>query len=201
MGKSINLRFIVLVSVTIVMGTWRLIYSSTPLPLLNFTPLGAMALFAGAYFSDWRKALMFPLLTLFVSDVVMMQVYYPEAASGLLYEGWYYVYGAFAAMVAIGRLVLRPVTMWRYAGAAVAAAVMHWLVTDVGVWLSGGCVPGTQTPFSPDIQGLMLCLKLALPYLYSMLMGNIVYGVILFGGFEWLQRRYTILRPAPVHTV
>src|SRR6266849_10605511 len=36
---------------------------------MNFAPIGALALFGGAYFSSKREALAIPLLSLFVGDV------------------------------------------------------------------------------------------------------------------------------------
>ncbi len=48
-------------------------------PLATFTPLGAMALFGGAYFSKSYKAFLFPLLTLWMSDIILNRfVYYGE---------------------------------------------------------------------------------------------------------------------------
>ena len=67
-------------------------------PLANFSPVGAMALFGGAYFNKQWKAFGFPLLMLFLSDLVLLQTVFKDYGNGILYEGWYWVYGAFALM-------------------------------------------------------------------------------------------------------
>ena len=75
-------------------------------PLANFSPVGAMALFGGAYFNKQWKAFGFPLLMLFLSDLVLLQTVFKDYGNGILYEGWYWVYGAHAWMPAsILRLV------------------------------------------------------------------------------------------------
>lgn len=162
-------------------------------PIANFTPIGAMALFGGAYFSDTRKSFLFPLLSLFLSDVVMMQLFYPTLTSGLLYTGWFWTYGAFALMVLIGKTVktvgFRPVI-----NVAIAAALTHWLVSDFGVWLGGGTDITTGLPLTKNWQGFIQCYVQAIPYLKNMLLGNLIYCAVLFGGFELLQNRYPVLR-------
>src|SRR5689334_19057918 len=72
------------------------IWDKNSSPLSNFSPLGAMALFGGAYFSGKGKAFGFPLLTLFISDLFLSFTLFNEFRSGLLYGGWYWTYGAFA---------------------------------------------------------------------------------------------------------
>src|SRR4030095_6974426 len=67
-------------------------------PLANFSPLGAMALFGGAYFTRKWKGFAFPLLMLFISDFILHQTVFKAYSSGLLYSGWYWVYGAFVLM-------------------------------------------------------------------------------------------------------
>ncbi|HEU5166851.1 MAG TPA: DUF6580 family putative transport protein, partial [Chitinophagaceae bacterium] len=42
-------------------------------PLANFSPLGAMAIFGGAYFDRKWKGFAFPLLMLFISDFILHQ--------------------------------------------------------------------------------------------------------------------------------
>ncbi len=162
--------------------------------LANFTPIGAMALFGGAYFNTKWKGYFFPLLALFLSDVVMMKVVYAGSglSNGLLYDGWYWTYGAFALMVLIGSFI-KKVNFKTVIIGAVAAALMHWIVTDFGAWL-GGCTDVTTGKlYTRDMNGLIKCYVLALPYLKNMLIGNLVYGAVLFGGFEYLQKRYPAL--------
>jgi hypothetical protein len=76
---------------------------------------------------------------------------------------------------------------------AVGAALLHWIVTDCGVWLSGGTAITTGLPYPRDWNGLVKCHILAIPFMKNMLIGNLVYSAVLFGGFEYLQKRYPAL--------
>jgi hypothetical protein len=195
--NKINPRLSLLLLFIILTAALR-IYSATATgaqsALSNFTPIGAMALFGGAYFHTKWKGYFFPLLALFLSDVIMMKTIYAASGlgNGLLYGGWYWTYGAFALMVLIGSFI-KKVSFRSVIAGAVAAALLHWIVTDFGVWL-GGCTDiTTGKPYTRDMDGLMRCYVLALPYLKNMLIGNLVYGAVLFGGFEYLQKRYPSL--------
>ncbi len=193
--QKINLRNSLLVLCIFLVGMLR-IFNETHLltPLANFTPIGAMALFGGTYFTGRTKSFLFPLLALLISDILVMRLFYPDQRSGLLYPGWIWTYAAFALMVFIGRKV-KKVTAKNVLIAAVSAAMAHWIITDYGVWLAGGIDITTRKPLARDLHGFVQCYLQALPYLKNMLLGNIVYCIILFGGFEWLQNRYTVLKP------
>jgi hypothetical protein len=83
-------------------------------PLANFSPVGAMALFGGAYFNKKWKAFAFPLVMLFISDFILHQTVFKAYGNGFLYSGWYWVYSAFALMTIVGRLLLKKVTISRF---------------------------------------------------------------------------------------
>src|SRR5215207_11121587 len=104
--NKIDPRTIIVLLMIIITGAVRIVFNFSPeiSPIANFSPVGAMALFGGAYFTRQWKAFSFPLLTLFLSDFVLQQtVFKPYDTGGLLYGGWYWVYGAFALMTLAGR--------------------------------------------------------------------------------------------------
>ncbi|HET7819717.1 MAG TPA: DUF6580 family putative transport protein, partial [Bacteroidia bacterium] len=72
MNKTlINPRTSVLAIIILSAGIWRLCITSSHSSLTNFTPIGAMALFGGCYFADRWKAFLLPLLTLWLSDLLL----------------------------------------------------------------------------------------------------------------------------------
>ena len=77
--------------------------------LSNFTPVGAMALFGGAYFTS-KKAYIFPLLTLWLSDILLSRFVYHHEWQ-LFYSGFYWIYGAFTLMVVAGNYLLRNISV------------------------------------------------------------------------------------------
>src|SRR5690554_7475691 len=73
--KKIKWRFGVLMLIVVLAAFSRLI----PHPP-NFTPIGAMALFGAAWFTNRFQALLLPLLALWLSDL---------ALNNLIYAGYY----------------------------------------------------------------------------------------------------------------
>ncbi len=189
--KNLNPRLGVLLLFILAAGILRVLGEGHITPLSNITPIGAMALFGGVYFNNKWKAYLFPLLTLFLSDIIIQRVFYPEfAQGGLLYQGWIWTYLGFGAMVLAGQLIIKKVHIGNIVMAAVAAAVAHWLITDFGVWLGGCTDPTTGQLYPKDMAGLLKCYAMAVPYMKYMFYGNVLYGAIFFGAFELIQRRY-----------
>jgi hypothetical protein len=194
MKKQINIRFFTLLGITVLVGIWRVVSHKTGYSALsNFTPIGAMALFGGAYFKEYWKAFSFPLLALFLSDVVMMEIFYGDFSNGILYNGWYWTYGAFILMVIIGQLI-KKVSFRSVVFSAFGAALAHWIITDFGVWLMGCTDITTGKLYTKDFAGLIKCYTLAIPYFKNMLLGNLIYGAILFGGFEFAKSKFPVLK-------
>lgn len=194
MKQKINPRPFVLASFILAAGMFRLLTSSgtTITPLSNFTPLGAMALFGGCYYSDKWKAYLLPLLTLWLTDIVLNRVFFFHQWV-FFYNGFVWTYASFALMVLIGQYIKR-VSVKSVVLAAIAGAVAHWLVSDIGVWLDGGTNITTGLPFTRDWSGFMACLYLALPFMKNMFLGNLIFGAAFFGLFEFLQRRFPVLQ-------
>jgi len=51
---------------------------------------------------------------------------------------------------------------------------------------------------SPTFSGLLSCYAAGIPFFKNTLLGDIFYVGVLFGSFEWAQRRIPSLRPQPV---
>src|SRR5688500_12683869 len=96
--QKFNPRTSILLLIVFSVAAFRLLtqYAEHASSFLSLTPLGAMALFGGAYFEGRVQPYLFPLLALFISDVVLCFTVYAGFREGLLYPGWYWVYAAFA---------------------------------------------------------------------------------------------------------
>jgi hypothetical protein len=179
--EAIALLFIVAVA------TWRVftISGADNMTMANFTPVGAMALFGGAYFAR-TKAIIFPLLTLWLSDIMLNRfVYFGEWI--IFYDGYLWVYGAFALMVLAARWLQPNRNVTRFAGSSLVIVFIHWIVTDIGVWLSGTLYPTTP-------EGLWLCLLAAIPFELNLLAGTLLYGGVMFGLFEYSKKKAPALQ-------
>ena len=188
MHKQRDLRVFVLVPMILAAAATRIV----PHPW-NFTAVGAMCLFGGAYFQRKWHALLVPLAALLLSDIVLAATLY---GFGSLRSVWA-SYVLFAVIVLLGRTLRGRVTFWRVTATAIAASVMFFLLSNFKVWLMGHGYPHTPV-------GLWACYMAALPFAQNMVLGDLFYSGVLFGGYELLSLQWPVLRepvsgrPVPV---
>ena len=133
----------------------------------NFTPVGALGLFAGANYHP-RVAWLVPLGALLVADLIT-GLYYPTIMV--------FVYLAFLTGPLIGRVIIgRRRSVRRIGGAVVVSSTVFFVLSNFGVWMSG------LYPLS--LSGLVECYIQAIPYYGATLVGDGLYAAILFGGHE-----------------
>ena len=141
----------------------------------NVSPVAAMALFGGAYFSDKRVAFLVPFLALLLSDVLIG-----------LHDTMVYVYAGFALTVVIGFWIGKKPNIGRTAIAVLVYSVLFFIITNFGAWASFGLYPKTT-------EGLMQAYVAAIPFFQNSLLGNLVFTTLLFGGYALLQRNIPAL--------
>ena len=156
-----NSRLIALLSAILVAAVLRLV----PHPP-NFTPIGAMALFSGAYLGRRWLAFTAPLGAMLISDAVLG-----------FYSGFWVTYLAIGLVVLIGWLALSRVSPLRVGLAAVASSVTFFVVSNFGTWALGGMYPHTSA-------GLAACYVAAIPFFQNTLAGDLFYATMLFGAFR-----------------
>lgn len=180
--QKINTRNTVLVLMIIAAGAFRLFAYKFPYVLSNFNPVGAIAIFGGAYFTDKWKAYLVPLLVLFVSDIFLNHLY--SGHWEIMDKSSIMVYVFFVLMVFIGSLIKKANVLNVFA-VSLLGVVLHWLLTDLPFW-------GTLYPHT--LAGYGQSLVAAIPFEKNMLYGDVVFCAILFGGFELAKSKYTFLR-------
>jgi len=154
-------RLIALISAILVAAVLRLV----PHPP-NFTPIGAMALFSGAYLGRRAIAFAAPLGALLLSDLVLG-----------FYHGQATVYFSVALIAMIGMLALSRVSPLRVGTAAILSSVLFFAITNFGMWLFSGVYPHT-------LAGLEACYVAAIPFFQNTIAGDLFYATLLFGGFK-----------------
>jgi hypothetical protein len=164
-------RLIALLSAIVVAAALRLV----PHPP-NFTPIGAMALFSGAYLGKRGLAFVAPLGPLLLSDAIIG-----------FHTGMPFVYASVMLVVLIGWAVRSRITPMRIAPAAVASSVLFFAITNLGVWLKGIYYPQT-------LSGLAACYVAAIPFFQNTLAGDLFYAALLFGGFRVAELLMPTLR-------
>jgi hypothetical protein len=177
MERAIRLRFYLMSGMIIAAVIVRFI----PHPP-NFTPIAAMALFAGAHFDRRALAFVVPLAAMLLSDALLEALF-----------GWGFhanlpaVYISFAAIVGLGLLLRGRAKPAPVVGAALTASTLFFIVTNLSVWVTSPVFPKT-------VSGLVACYVAALPFFGNTLAGDLFYTGVLFGAFALARHRFTALR-------
>lgn len=189
-----NPRTLVLMVVILAIMLMRvlIVFNTEALSFANFSSVGAVALFGGAYFSSNAKAFSFPILSLLITDILFANTIYKSYSDGFLYDGWYWTYAAIILMVVVGKFLLKNITLANGTIAAIAVTVVHWLVSNIGTWYGN---PYNNPLFTQDLAGYWNCLVLAIPFELRFLAGTVIYGGVMFGSFQLLKVKYPALQP------
>ncbi|MBC8479159.1 MAG: hypothetical protein H8D46_01740 [FCB group bacterium] len=148
----------------------------------NFTPVIAMGLFGGAYFSDKKFALLVPLLAMFLTDLFLG-----------LHMTMAWVYAALILVVLMGFLLQGRIRFSTILGGSLGGALVFFLLTNLGVWMTG---TGYHHPHT--FAGLMAVYADGIPFFGNTLAGSLIYATVLFAGFETVQRLVPELQLDPV---
>jgi hypothetical protein len=143
----------------------------------NFAPIGAIALFGGAYLSSRRAAIVVPLLSLVAGDIF----------TGF-HELIFYVYASFLVSVAIGFLLRRKKSVARIGAATLAGALQFFLVTNFAVW------EASIGNYPKNMGGLAECYIAGIPLFWNTLAGDAFYAALLFGAMALAEKRFPSLR-------
>ncbi|MDX1512583.1 MAG: DUF6580 family putative transport protein [Gammaproteobacteria bacterium] len=144
----------------------------------NFAPVAAVALFAGAHVADRRIAFLLPLIAMGLSDIFLG-----------FHDGLVLVYVCMCIAVAIGVWMRGRIGVLTVAGGSLLSAIIFFVVTNFGVWLTSGMYPVT-------FDGLVACYAAAIPFFQYTLAGNLFYAALLFGGYALIETRVASLREA-----
>ncbi len=137
----------------------------------NFTPVIALALFGGVYLKKKQWAIMLPLALFAVTDLILG-----------FHQTMFFTWGSVVLIAAMGLWVKKNKNLKTVLGGGLASAVLFFVITNFGVWLTTGMYPMT-------IAGLSECFVLAVPFFRGTLAGTFVYGAILFGIYEMIAAR------------
>lgn len=133
----------------------------------NFTPLAAIALFAGVYLGG-RYALLVPAIAMLTGDLFLGFYEWPLMLA---------VYSSYLLIGALGTVIRKHKNAQTVMAGSLVGAVLFFLVTNWAVW-----------QFSPwyakTWDGLVYCYTLALPFFRNTVLGDVFYTATLFGAYE-----------------
>ena len=138
--------------------------------MFNFTAVGGALLYFGARRS-WREMLA-PLAALMATDYFLTVFSYHYAFAWRDYvTSWAWA----AAVMMLGRILLKSQTTWLRVGAAVVLGpTSFWLISDYAVWVGGNMYPHT-------LSGLVSCYAAAVPFYRNDLISTAIVAGLAFG--------------------
>ena len=184
-NKAIHLRFSVITLLIALAALSRLI----PHPP-NVAPIAGMALFGSAYYNKKYWAYLIPIITMWISDLILNNVVYAQYFDSFVwfYSGSLFTYAAFALIVLMGSITLKKKNVGSVLFSALGASVIFFIVSNLGVWL-------TSPMYTKSWEGLTACYVAAIPFLQNTLIGDLCYSAALFGLFEMSMYWFPSLRP------
>lgn len=158
---------------------------------MGFAPQIAMALFAGSVSRDKRFAFLFPVVSLFISDL-LYQFLYSQGLTTIkgFYSGQIANYILIASISIIGFFINKKNVAHILYG-SLAGAIYFFLVSNFMVWIGGGLDINNQ-PYARSFNGLILCFTEALPFFKWSLAATLLFNGVFFGSYHLLGR--TVLK-------
>ena len=134
----------------------------------NFTPVAAIALFAGAYLNK-RVALIVPLILMVISDLFLG-----------LHNVILFTWGGFMLAALLGMRLSKNNSFVKTTSFSLVSAILFYIISNFGVWLMGW--------YPPTIKGLVDCYVLAIPFLRNFTLATLIYTAVFFGAYELIAR-------------
>ncbi|MBL7004727.1 MAG: hypothetical protein ISR69_11985 [Gammaproteobacteria bacterium] len=162
--KSLDAKVLSIITIIFALAAFRLVQF-----IPNVTPIAAMALFAGAHFSDKKLAFVIPFAALLISDLILG-----------LHSTMLFVYAAFALTLWIG-MALQNKSALFITLSAIGSSLLFFLITNTGVWLM-------YNTYSAGLTGLIESYVAGIPFYKNTLAGDLVFSAVLFGGYALLTQ-------------
>jgi hypothetical protein len=161
----------------------------------NVTPMTSISLFNGTKLNR-AMALLTTAIALLVSDILLAYFYgYPIFSlwSIFTYSGFFFItlcgkrMGKVTIVTAMnngdgtsrgnnGSAHWQSLPIW-----IASMSLGYWLWTNLGVWLTSGM-------YAKNAAGLLSCYIAALPFLRTALIGDLIWGAVIFGAFSLLTK-------------
>jgi hypothetical protein len=154
----------------------------------GFSPVIAIALFAGFIIKQKDSSFVMPLLALFISDAVIQVLYsmdlFPYAG---FYAGQWKNYLLLLSVAVLGWL-LKGRSYTSLLAGGIAAPTLYFLVSNFLVWQSS-----TEIVYSKSFGGLMTCYEAGLPFYRNSLIATMLFLPVILFAYNYLTKKKTAL--------
>ena len=181
-GMKLTKQTILFLFILVAVSTIVKIICAPQINLSGFTCVIAVSLFAGLTIKDKKIAFLFPLLALFISDVLLQGLY---ALNLFPYSGFYSGQITNYALFILITLIAISLRNYKIAGIVAAAFIgptVFFLLSNFVVWKTQGAVMGYSNNFS----GLMQCYVFGIPFYRNSLVSTVIFLPAFIVAYHWL---------------
>ena len=144
----------------------------------NMAPIGALAIFAGCYWSP-RVGLLLAMCAMAISDALGQWFQVPSMG----FYDWRLmlaVYLGMGLMAYVGWGLRGRVNPATVPLAAIAGTVVFYVVSNFAVWLA------PDGMYARSLSGFLKCYWNAIPFAWNSLIGNLLYTSLFFSIYTWV---------------
>lgn len=167
--KTKNVRINLVVLALIILGISTRFFIDIP----NFTAIGAIALFSGAFFTNRKLAFTLPIALLLITDIFLG-----------FHNTMLFVYIPFMLLILIGFLLKQSTKPLHILAASIAGSVIFFIISNFGVWITGMGI-------SPTLIGVYTD---GLPFFRNTLASDLIFNAIFFTSVYFVFEKTSLLK-------
>ncbi len=143
----------------------------------NFTPVLAFALFAGSTLNN-KYGIALSIGTFFISDLCLQVIYGYGFHNTMIY-----VYSSLLLIAFMGKFLLNKLTGANIFKMSVFSSCLFFVISNLGVYL--------QSFKYWNLEGLLSCYILAIPFFINTFISTIVYSFVFFKSYSFIMQENT----------
>lgn len=135
----------------------------------NFTPIIAVAIMSGYFFKNIKLSFVVLLISMLLADVFVG-----------FYNHMFFVYLSLFLITFIFFKISDKINFKNLFVFGFLGSLIFYLVSNFGVWASGVLSPVTNLPYEKNLNGLINCYFLAIPFFKNTLFSTIIFSYAAF---------------------
>ncbi len=178
-------KLIIFTALLALLATVCKFYFGPDINLSGFSPVLAIALFAGMTIPQRKFSFLLPLVALLVSDIVIHLLFktgYFRYAG--IYSGQWLSYLLLLSVTLIG-WILKGKSIKSIVSGALAAPTAFFLLSNFSVWVM------QKTMYAKTVDGLLQCYVAGLPFYRNAVLATLIFLPVIVLLYNYIMRRTT----------
>ena len=188
---KVQIRIILFTLLLVALATVSKILFSPKIEWSGFSPIIAIALFSGMIVKDKSKSFLYPLIALFLSDV-LIQIFF--RLNLFPFEGLYsyqWMNYSFLLLATLIGWLIQGKNYSRIVTGAVSGPTLFYLISNFTVWAGHG---GWGRPM--NLSGFLLCMQDGLPFYKNSLIATLIFLPLVIVSYNMMVKKNYSLKLA-----